>query len=207
MRPTFVLALAAASLAGAAHARPADPKPVAPLVQRDGLPADVTAPFPSIAFQGLTLAKDPRGGVLPRDNSLSVLSISFGMNNTINIGSASTGVGAGKARLTEIVIQRTPDANSAEFLRALATGTGFARATIRLKGGIVATLGLVAVANYQITQSGSEPPVENVTLAVGQIDFQVMDYASKTPVGKPFSWDIVRNVGKVEYKVDLMPPG
>lgn len=207
MRPTFLFALVALSLTGAAHARPADPKPapVAPLVQKDALAADVTAPFPSITFDGLKPVKDPRGGVFPKDNSLSILSVSFGMSNTVNIGSQSSGVGAGKPRFTEITFQRTPDADSAELLRALANGTAFPRATIRLKSGIVATLGLVAVTNYQITQSGNEPPVENVTLAVGQIDFQVVDYATKKPIGKSFSWDIVKNVNRVEYKVDLMP--
>ena len=203
MRPTFLLSLAVLSLAtGAVQARPADPKP-AP-IPKEQIPAAMTAPFPSIAFEGLKLVKDPRGGVTASDNSFTVNSIAFGMENTVNIGPQSSGVGAGKAIFTPVTFRRVPDANSAEFLRALAIGRPFTRATIRLKGGVLVTLGLVAVSSYHIEMSG-EQPIETVTLAVGQIDFRMVNYAEKSTLGILFSWDMVRNTAKTEMKVDIMP--
>jgi type VI protein secretion system component Hcp len=166
--------------------------------QKDTLPPEITAPFPSIAFDGLKLVKGPR------DNSFTVSNITFGMENQVNLGTASGGAGAGKANFTKMTFQRTPDANSAELIRALVTGKNFSRATVRIKGGVVVTLGIVFVTSYQIGGTDAQP-TETVTLAFGQLDFRVVSYADRTVIGFPMGWDVLRNSTLKDLKVDEMP--
>jgi len=99
--------------------------------------------FPSEPkIKGETQDKDygPKG-----KKAFEIISFEIGAENNINIGSISSGGGAGKATFKELTITKKTDTSSTELFRQLVSGNHFKDMTIDLRrsGGTSKGSGLV----------------------------------------------------------------
>ena len=185
MRPTFLLALAALSLIGAAHARPADPKPapVAPLVQRDAFPR------PALMLKEMSDPLFPTTLTTAQDgSSLPITSVAFGTSADTSFLKGS-GAAVGKPVPGSITIKRAPDRASPIFWTKLVQGASIPKLVIGFGGGIVLTLESVFVTNIQMSNDQGNPPTESISVVFKTIRYEVQDTSGK---GRPtgFTWDV-----------------
>src|SRR5579871_3657869 len=117
-------------------------------------------------------------------NAIEIKSFSFSVENTVSIGSATGGAGAGKARFNDLQISKLEDSASPVLFRMLATGQHFKTATlsIRKAGAMQGKTGAVyqrftfsMVLVSKISESGSsgdDVPTENVVLNYGALKWE-----------------------------------
>lgn len=108
--------------------------------------------------------------------SFPIYDFSSGLTQTLNIGSQSSGAGAGKVTFQPITMTKVPDASSPQLLKMLAAGQSFNTAEVQLYGkdGSVAETfdyKLVALKSITTTNSGAatDSLFEQLTLEVGTI--------------------------------------
>jgi type VI protein secretion system component Hcp len=139
--------------------------------------------------------------------SLTLTSVSLGATNTTNIGSQSTGVGAGKAKFSPLVVTIHPGLEEPALLQILASGRAL-NATLYVIVGSAPSGSQPNYLEYQLTtvglvgdslaQGGSNPANGLVTLT-----FQ---YGSETVIANVTNasgnaqqtsgcWNIVTNAG------------
>jgi type VI secretion system secreted protein Hcp len=126
-------------------------------------------------------------------NGIEISEFSFGIQNPVSIGSATTGAGAGKATFGTLTIKKTVDSASPSLFSALGTGGHFNTVTlfIRKAGGSAGSSGagylkytfkLVFVSSINWSgSSGDDVPTETVTFAYGAMQIA---YQKQTPDGK-----------------------
>jgi type VI protein secretion system component Hcp len=143
--------------------------------------------------------------------TIEVLTVSFDIEQTLNIGSQSSGAGAGKITFNPFSITRRPDAHSAQFWQMACSGTAFRKATLTASRPgsttpfVTFTMGLVAIKTIAISADESSDITETVTFEYGQGAYGA---ASQNPDGSVGSlvaagWDRVKNVSEDPTKVGL----
>lgn len=169
------------------------------LVTQDGkvLPGEsqITSP-PSDPFKRAEIG----AGAIPTE----LVSYSLDIEQTLNIGSQSTGVGAGRVTFNPLTITKKIDVNSSTLFSMCCSGTPFKYLDIVLvesdkKPAPIAGYGLGLVAVKTISRaddSGEQTSMETVTFEFGQLS---IGYARQLSTGAldPFhytSWDRVKNV-------------
>ncbi|WP_193215138.1 type VI secretion system tube protein Hcp [Luteolibacter marinus] len=135
-------------------------------------------------------------------------SVEIGVENTVNIGSASGGAGAGRAKFKPLKIRKRPGRVSTDLFKKLVTGGHYDEVEIVLvRGGLapgappslVMTFGLkmvvAAALDYNVTD-GDAAPDEAVELQFGAIRMKNYTYdpqtGESTPAGEEV-WSQVLN--------------
>ena len=134
--------------------------------------------------------------------AIEIESFSFGAENTLSIGSASGGAGAGKAKFQEFTVEKAVDSTTPRFLRALATGGPFATVeliarTSGASGGSVTPVRtlfqMVAISKQEQSGSRGENMREKLTFAYGGIAQAVTSPKSPTKPDSFASWSVITN--------------
>jgi type VI secretion system secreted protein Hcp len=135
--------------------------------------------------------------------AIQVASFDFGVENTLNIGSASSGAGAGKAKFTSFTFNHTLDIASSCISTYLAQGkTLTASLYLRKAGGnatgpdfLVVQFKTVMFSTQHLT-SATDVPTEAVTFQFGSESFKYYAQTASGQLGtaNTFTWDVVRNV-------------
>ncbi len=105
-------------------------------------------------------------------------SLSVGSTNATTIGSATTGAGAGKAKLEDITFTKLRGKISTVLQQRLYSGQHFQKVVINYyKPGqadpfMVITLSTVFITKIDIALAGTEPPQETMTLTYGAIKIE-----------------------------------
>lgn len=147
------------------------------------------------------------GASIAANTLLAVLDYSLDVEQTVNIGSASSGAGAGKIKFNALQISKKIDILSPSLFQLCASGRPFAKLDllfVRSTGSetpnpllyLQFTFKLAAVAAISYS-SGDESVNEHVTFEYG--DFQIRyekQIADGTLSGPPAvaGWNIIRNV-------------
>jgi type VI secretion system Hcp family effector len=156
----------------------------------------------------IDLSKDPQKTALhypPNNNIFEVEDYSFDIEQTLNIGSQSSGAGAGKVTFNPVSITRRIDKASPVLFQMACSGTAFESVALVLRksagasGAGVAflkfTFKLVAVKTISYKRD-VESPNETVTFEYGGL---VVEYWPQNPNGSlgprvPGGWNRVKNV-------------
>ena len=136
---------------------------------------------------------------------LDLMSFSFGVQQPVTIGSASSGGGTGKSQFQELTITKRVDSSSAKLFLACASGAHYTEATLtcRRAGGTQAEylkikLETVFISKYEI--GGGEDntntlPVDKISLNYGKISY---NYKAQNADGSEGAntmtgWDLLAN--------------
>jgi len=153
-----------------------------------------------------TLASTPTP--LAAGKIFEVASYSFDIAQTLNIGSSSSGAGAGKVTFNPFSITRKIDKASPLLFEMACSGTAFESVVLALRrsgatpgsGAIFLRYDFKLVAVKSISwSSGGDAPMEAVTFEYGGLQVR---YAAQTPTGALVTpveggWNRVRNVADV----------
>jgi type VI secretion system secreted protein Hcp len=126
-------------------------------------------------------------------NMFSVQAWSWGASNPVTIGSAGGGAGAGKASVSDLVVQKNFDQCSPVLFGAVATGKHFNTLTLTQEdsnGNVVLTVTLseVFVSSWQMSGSVNQAlPVESASFAFAKVCIE------ETGSGGKFCYDIAQN--------------
>jgi type VI secretion system secreted protein Hcp len=140
------------------------------------------------------------------EGDLEVLEWSWGIENSVNIGSGSGGAGPGKAIFDSLTLTRNMDSANPGLMQRVANGAHFDEmvltGVIPGEGGTsiryVVTMDTVVVTKVELSGvGGAALPTETVALEFGAV---TIDYYGIGPDGKPspapkssFSWSRVTN--------------
>ena len=127
-----------------------------------------------------------------------------GVENSVNIGSISAGGGAGKATFKELSITRYTDIATPYIVKRLTSGEHFDQLTIhkakKMPDGsfqpfVEYVLEMVMVSDYHMSMDTGNP-TESITLQVGKMKINVMEYDTKGMKTKThtFGWDRISNM-------------
>lgn len=133
-----------------------------------------------------------------------LVSYSFDIQQTLNIGSQTTGAGAGKVNFNPVTIVKNIDVNSPTLFSMCCSGTPFKNVDILLlraggKGPVLYAgygLGLVAIKTIaRAGDTGEDTGTETVTFECGQLS---VGYARQLNTGEADTfhyqtWDRVKN--------------
>jgi type VI protein secretion system component Hcp len=112
------------------------------------------------------------------EKGFDALTWQVGGTDAVNIGSASTGAGAGKPKLQDLVITRNQDACSEKLIRDFVSGTILPTVTLTqyraLKDGqlfaaVTVTLTNSVLAGYSISGATGIRPSENLDFAYSKV--------------------------------------
>jgi len=136
---------------------------------------------------------------------IDLVSFSWGATNPVSIGSATGGAGAGKLKFDDLRVVKKVDLSSPKLFQACATGQHISTGTIvvRKAGGVQLeylklNLNLIFIKDIQQqgTPQGDEIPLEEITMAIGSLQFQYQQQGSdgKAQGGPSIaSWNVVTN--------------
>ncbi len=149
---------------------------------------------------------------------IEVSAITFGAENPITIGSSAGGAGTGKAKFSEVEIQKAVDGASPLLFQALVTGAHYDMVTVAFRQGgapggkagqigakvgqpyFTVTFKMVFVREIDVSASDGDDTVrESIKLAVGAITY---NYRKQNPDGSlanavSATWSQVTNSTKV----------
>lgn len=169
-----------------------------------------------MAFDAFLIFETPGDGAPPLEGetmdkgfstkkAMEISEFSFGIENTLSIGSATGGAGAGKATFKEFTTKKVTDTASPSLFKTCTTGGHYGKVSlyIRKAGGgttgkpyLMFVFGTVAVKSIEWSgSSGDDVPTENVVFEYGQI---AIFYSKQSPSGAlearaPQAWDRVLN--------------
>lgn len=142
-------------------------------------------------------------------SAFEILSFELGAENTINIGSITSGGGAGKATFKEFTVTKKTDTSSHKLFEALATGRHIAETFIDLRrsgqskttlrsGGVFMQFKMKLVMVQDISWSGSDGDdicEETVIFQFGAIEINYTPQGKDGKDGKTETvrWSRVRN--------------
>jgi type VI secretion system secreted protein Hcp len=139
-------------------------------------------------------------------HAVEVLSFSLGIHNTITVGSASSGVGAGKAQLNDFKITKLVDRASPTLLLYAGNGSHIAQVDLYLRksGGpsgkglvfLQYSFKLVVVSDIEWNGDRGEDAVrEDVTFTYGALQVKYVSQAPNGQAGTTFTgaWNRVKN--------------
>ena len=142
----------------------------------------------------------------PPGNVFEIQSYSFDIEQTLNIGSQSSGAGAGKITFNPFSITRAIDKSSPTLFQMACSGTSFQFVTLILRkaaggptGGAVYmryTFKLVAVKTISTSLSGGDTPLENVTFEYGGLTVEYWPQNATGTLGTLVAggWNRVMNI-------------
>ena len=124
-------------------------------------------------------------------SAIELSEFSFGAENTISIGSGSTGAGAGKVSFKEFSCKKLTDSASADLFKRLCNGTHYnGKISIRKAGGdskktgavyLVFSFNMLMVKSIDWSgSSGDDVPTESVTFMYGEM---AISYKQQTKAG------------------------
>lgn len=138
--------------------------------------------------------------------AIEITSFSFGIHNTLSIGSASGGAGAGKAQLMELKISKVVDRVSPSLLQYVGSGAHFAQMDLYLrkagggsKTGLVFlqySFKLVSVSNVEWSGGTGEDTVkEDVSFVYGALQIKYTSQKASGQAGDTYTgtWNQVKN--------------
>lgn len=147
------------------------------------------------------------GASVPAVNLLPTLTAGHGGDQVLNIGSQSSGAGAGRATFEPLAITRDADSLSHFFFVAMCAGTPWqyvdvfvtAAATKKTAPTVFEAyrLGLVAIDHIERKIDGSSPTVEEIHFEYGGILYGFADPKGSSGTYYPFTydgWNRVKNV-------------
>jgi type VI secretion system secreted protein Hcp len=145
--------------------------------------------------------------------TIEVTAFSFDAVQTLNIGSQSSGAGAGKVTFNPFSFTRRPDEHSADLWARLCSGTAFQKVTATAtKTGpanpviFTFTMGLVAIKTISLSGAESDNSlVETVTVEYGQAAYSAATQNADGTIGTPVGagWNRVANVRVDPAKVGV----
>jgi type VI secretion system secreted protein Hcp len=128
----------------------------------------------------------------------------WGSDQVLNIGSQSSGVGAGKIKLRPLVIVKAVDTTSPALFVAEASGRAFLTGHLSVLWSVGANPGafdylkldLKVVAIKSIALSPAEVPVEEIEIEFGSVKMTLIPEGADGQPHDPVSggWDAIRNV-------------
>lgn len=138
--------------------------------------------------------------------AIAIDSFSFGIHNTVNIGSATGGAGAGKAQFSQFKITKAVDRTSPNLLLYAGRGAHIQQVDLYLRkaGGGKASgavflqysFKLVAVADVQWSgASGDDTVKEEVTFEYGALQVKYTSQAPNGGTGSTYTggWNRIKN--------------
>jgi len=144
----------------------------------------------AVALEGETQDK-----VFAAKKAMEISEFSFGVENTLSIGSASGGAGSGKATFKEFNIKKVTDTASPALFKTCVTGGHYKSVTlyIRKSGGattgkpyLTFRFGMAAVKSIEWAgSSGDDVPTETVLFEFGTIE---IFYKKQNPDGTLMAW-------------------
>ncbi len=142
---------------------------------------------------------------------------SFDIEQTLNIGSQSSGAGAGKVTFNPFSITRKIDKASATFYQMACSGTAFETVVLMLRkslgagasanevsGGVFLRFDFKLVAVKTISWAhDDEAPTESVTFEYGGLQMRYAQQEASGKLGTVFAsgWNRVRNVADISSDV------
>lgn len=167
-----------------------------------------------LKFESKIIKDDLKGESLDRAYAgwVEIASFSFGYENQLNLGSASGGVGAGKATFKEFVVEKRVDSITPVLIKALCTSQHFDTVHLHLrKAGAASKLGseafiqiqmkVVAVKDVEISGGGGDDlPLEKVIFQYGAIQFgyRPQDQTGKIGAEKTAIWSRITNTSTLD---------
>jgi type VI protein secretion system component Hcp len=145
--------------------------------------------------------------------TIEVDSTNFEAVQSLNIGSQSTGSGAGKVAFGPFTFTKKPDINSPDLWTRLCSGTPFLKVSVSAAVDSTSapfftfTMGLVAVKTIAFSASkGDGSPLETITLQYGQSAYSVTPQNPDGTLGTPVTagWDGIRNVAMDPTKIGVV---
>jgi len=141
----------------------------------------------------------------PLQKFIPVSNYSFEVENTLVLGSQSTGAGAGKATFDVFSFTRNVDSNSPVFFLALAEGVTLSSVVLSLfpAGGttvsstprVIYTFNTVVLSSQSVSEDSNGNPVEKITLQYGKLTVSSAPQNADGTLGKPIvsAWNRVSN--------------
>jgi type VI secretion system secreted protein Hcp len=157
---------------------------------------------------GPKLIGETTDSVFSKQQAFEIKEFSFGEENPTTIGSATSGAGAGKAKLNPFKIKKPVDSASPNFFLASASGVHYPTATLSVRkagaaGGkssgapyLIFTFKLVYVTNVDWTGPGDEEgPEEEITFVYGALQISYSKQGADGAIGTPniSAWSQVLN--------------
>ncbi|OAI49783.1 hypothetical protein AYO44_06185 [Planctomycetaceae bacterium SCGC AG-212-F19] len=139
--------------------------------------------------------------------AFEISEFSFGAENTLSIGSATTGAGAGKATFKEFTVKKLVDKSSPLILKTLGSGGHYKKVflSIRKSGAVVGKsgqaylnfcFGMVAVKSIEWAGStGDDTPTETVIFEYGALLVGYKQQKQDGSLGSPTfgGWSRIEN--------------
>ncbi len=139
----------------------------------------------------------------PNVGPIEINHVAFEATNSVNIGSASSGAGAGKVKFGALELHKTIDATSPVLFKALAAGQHYPQATVFVRG-VAAGAAQSATREYRMSQvfvtrlaqdTTTERADETIQLDFGAVQLvEFTQSSSGKPQGRVVAgWDQVKN--------------
>jgi type VI protein secretion system component Hcp len=133
---------------------------------------------------------------------IEVQSASFDGVQVLNIGSQSSGAGAGKVTFNPFSITRKPEASSPTFWGQMCSGTPFKTVVFTATESgtntpfLTFTMGLVAIKTMGVAASETGGVLETVSFEYGQATYGAAQQNSDGSLGKMVTagWDVTKNI-------------
>jgi type VI secretion system secreted protein Hcp len=158
---------------------------------------------PTLAGSFLTV--DGITGPVGKPCKFEIEDWSFGVENPTTMGSATNGVGAGKAKFNEFTIKKTSDSASPTFFKNCVAGAHYEKVTLEMRkaGGdpassgkpfLTYTFGNVFTTKINWSGPGDEGPEEQITFVYGSLKVAYTPQNNDGSPGTPISseWPPVR---------------
>jgi type VI secretion system secreted protein Hcp len=156
-----------------------------------------------MAYDAFLKIDDVEGDVTVagHEGEIEIMDFSFGVENPLTIGSATTGAGAGKATFDAFSITKSTDRSSPVFFKNCVTGAHFNKAVLSMRkaGGssqsdlfIKFTFSTVFVGkvDWAGADDGGDAPEEQIDFVYGEIQIYFTDADGTV---SETGWDITRN--------------
>jgi type VI secretion system secreted protein Hcp len=135
--------------------------------------------------------------------TIEVTNASFDGLQTLNVGSQSTGAGAGKVTFNPFSFTKRPDVNTPDFFKRMCSGTPYQKVVLSAyttdskNPFLIYAMGLAAIKT--VSFAGSEidgTATEVVTMEYGQAGYSIAPQNPDGSFGAPVTagWDRVKNV-------------
>ncbi|MCO6415517.1 type VI secretion system tube protein Hcp [Siccirubricoccus sp. KC 17139] len=171
-------------------------------------PADTGKPLAGETQTDFTVGGDPFIADFKSTTPFEIDDFSFDIENVLNIGSSSSGVGAGKPTFNPFQFSRKIDIASPDFFRMCCSGKHFKDVVLALRkstggqssGEVFLRFNFKLVGIKTVSWSGAdgdEAVKEEVTFEYGSVQIQ---YKKQKPDGalestsKDAGWDRIRNI-------------
>lgn len=143
--------------------------------------------------------------------AIAVKEFAVGSENSTTVTSGTSGIGAGKAKLNNLVVKKNVDGTSPKLFQALAMGASYADLTLSVRkpgttgaAFYVLRFTMVFVTKINVNgSSGDELPMEEITFTYGGVEETVTPTDQTGAPGKP----VIGGWNQITNSADVKPPG